>query len=83
MSTNLNDEHYDNVATLASPVEASLLSSLLQAQGIPHRIVDNSDTAYDGLFQFSKGWGCVLAPLRYKAAVLTALADVHSSDSTQ
>ena len=61
------------IVVLDNEVQARLLESLLKEQGIPHLIRSYHDSAYDGLFQVSKGWGCVEAPKRYKSKILKIL----------
>ena len=48
---------YIKIAGLENIVEAQLMVSILEEKEIPHRIRSFHDTAYDGLFQFQKGWG--------------------------
>ena len=42
--------------------EAQVTKDVLEEHNIPHQIWTFHDTAYDGLFQFTKGWGFLLAP---------------------
>lgn len=61
---------YIKIATIENLIEAQVLESVLKERGIPHRIRSFHDTAYDGLFQFQKGWGEVYAPEDRKAEIL-------------
>jgi hypothetical protein len=36
------------------------------------------DTAYDGLFQTQKGWGCINAPESYREEIKEILSDVRN-----
>lgn len=69
---------YVRITGLENIVEAQLMESILQEKGVPHRIRSFHDTAYDGLFQFQKGWGEVFAPEELKEDILEILAAVRS-----
>ena len=78
------DEKYEQefvkIAILDNIVEAQLIDSILNEHDIPHRIRSFHDTAYDGLFQFQKGWGALWTPISYKAEILEILHDVRSKN---
>ena len=61
---------YIKIATIENLIEAQVLESVLKERGIRHRIRSFHDTAYDGLFQFQKGWGEVYAPEDRRAEIL-------------
>ena len=63
-------------------MEAQLLSAALDDRGIRHRVRSYHDTAYDGLFQFQKGWGVIQASAADGPEVLAALEDIRSSVAT-
>jgi len=65
---------------LENPIEAQLIGSILDQRGIPHRIRPYYDTAYDGLFQFQKGWGKLHAHLPHKQEILQMINEVRSSN---
>jgi hypothetical protein len=71
---------YIKITGLENIVEAQLMESILKDKGIPHRIRSFHDTAYDGLFQFQKGWGEVFAPPEVKQEILEIIALVRSED---
>ena len=60
----MSDENsaFVKIATLSDLPQAQVLESILVERAIPHRIRSYHDTAYNGLFQFQKGWGDVYAP---------------------
>ncbi len=58
------------IATLYNIIEAQVIESVLDEREIPYRIRSFHDTAYDGLFQFQKGWGEVYAPAESKEEIL-------------
>ena len=66
MSEEPDQEEFEKVATLDDEVQAQLLGDALEERDIPHLIVSHRDTAYDGLFQATQGWGHVEAPPSYR-----------------
>ncbi len=71
-------QEFVKISVLENTIEAQLIESVMREQGIPHRIQSFYDTAYDGLFQFQKGWGAVWAPASYKETILEILDNVRS-----
>lgn len=65
---------YVKIADIENLIEAQVLESVLNEREIPHRIRSFHDTAYDGLFQFQKGWGEVYAPADWKDEILDILS---------
>ncbi|UCD33188.1 MAG: hypothetical protein JSW04_01085 [Desulfobacterales bacterium] len=74
----INMQDLINIAILDNIIEAQLIESILKEQNIPHRIRSFHDTAYDGLFQFQKGWGELQAPVSFKQEIIDILNDVRS-----
>ena len=66
------------IAILNSAVEADLLGALLKDQEIPHLIRSYHDSAYDGLFQKSMGWGHVEGPDEVAEEIHTLLDRLRS-----
>ena len=64
---------FAKIAVLDNEVQALLLDSALTEQDIPHLIVSYHDSAFDGLFTLTRGWGHVEAPADCKQAVLQIL----------
>ena len=75
-------EAYIKITGLENIVEAQLMESILKEKGIPHRIRSFHDTAYDGLFQFQKGWGEIFAPPALKDEIREIMADVRADGRT-
>jgi hypothetical protein len=71
-------EHYIRIAVVDNAMEAQVLGSFLDQYDIPHRLRSYHDTAYDGLFQFQKGWGEILAPPEFRQQILDALGDLRA-----
>ncbi len=61
------------VAVLDNIVEAQVLESILEEQGIPHVTKTYHDSACDGLFQKAMGWGHVEAEERFAPEILAIL----------
>ena len=74
------DSQYIKIVVLENGIEAQLICSILDQREIPHRVRSYHDTAYDGLFQFQKGWGKLLAPQSYRQEILAVVKDVRSTD---
>ena len=74
------DLEYIKIVVLENGIEAQLISSILDQRDIPHRIRSYHDTAYDGLFQFQKGWGKLLAPQTHREEILAVIEDIRSTD---
>ena len=70
---------YIKIVVLENGIEAQLIGSILDQRDIPYRIRSYHDTAYDGLFQFQKGWGKLLAPQSHRQEILAVVEDVRST----
>jgi len=70
------------IALLDNGIEAQLLDSILNDQGIPHMLRTYHDTAYDGLFQAHMGWGEVRAPAAFKKTILQILDGIRTKGPT-
>jgi hypothetical protein len=67
------------ILVLQDVIEAGLLDSLLTERGIPHVMVSYRDSAYDGIYQVSRGWGHVEAPEEYRDHIMAIHDDLSSS----
>ena len=67
------------VVVLEDQFEAQLLSSILAERDIPHTLRSYHDTAYDGLFQATKGWGAVYASPLHKETILEIIDDIRQN----
>ena len=68
------------IATLDNIVQAQMLESMLNEQGIPHVMQSYHDSAYDGLFQGQRGWGHIEASEEHESEILALLADLRIED---
>ena len=75
---NPENPEYIHIAPIENAIEGQLMGSILTDQNIPHRIRSFHDTAYDGLYQFQKGWGEIAAPEKYRASILDILEKIRS-----
>ena len=73
-------EEYIKIAALENTLEAQLVESVLKERNIPHRIRSFHDTAYDGLFQFQKGWGEIYAPTALRDEIMAIIEMVRSEE---
>lgn len=75
------DEAHERVCVLDNEIEAGALATLLDTRDVPYLIQSYHDSAYDGLFQNQKGWGCVMALPEHAPAILAALEDLRSGSA--
>ena len=68
---------YGKVAILENDIEAQLLGQILTEEGIDHILRTYHDFAYDGLFQFQKGWGEIRAPGARRDEIVDILAKIR------
>jgi hypothetical protein len=73
-------ESFEKIAIIGNLVEAQVIEFILTEREIPFRIRSFHDTAYDGLFQFQKGWGEIYAPTDHSEEILEILEDVRKGD---
>jgi hypothetical protein len=71
----------ERIAVLRNEIEARLLDAELAEGDIPHFIKSYHDAAFDGVYQFAKGWGHVEAPGEFKDRILEILADIRVEPS--
>ncbi|MEE4262448.1 MAG: hypothetical protein V2I56_07125 [Desulfobacteraceae bacterium] len=72
------EPQFIKIIIIENAIEAQLLSSVLDQRNIPHIVRSYHDTAYDGLFQFQKGWGRLYAPQSYRPEILALVEDMRS-----
>jgi hypothetical protein len=71
-------DDYIKITVIENTIEAQLIDSVLSEKKIPHRMRSFHDTAYDGLFQFQKGWGELYAPLKLKNEILEIIENLRT-----
>jgi len=76
-----NWKPFEKIAIIGNMIEAQVIESMLKEREIPYRIRSFHDTAYDGLFQFQKGWGEIYAPAEQKEEILEMIDLIRTSDA--
>lgn len=61
---------------LKNQMEAMLLDEILTEKRIPHIIRSYHDSAYDGLWQNTAGWGHIEAPEEFKEEILITYSEM-------
>lgn len=69
---------YQKIAVLDNELEADILAQCLDEMGIPYNIRCFIDTAYSTVFQLTRGWGQVNAPIKYQENILDILRELRS-----
>jgi hypothetical protein len=75
------EKQYEKIAVLENQFQAQELSHILESEEIPHYIHSYHDLAYDGLFQYSKGWGHVEAPPEFREKIIEILDSLKTDES--
>lgn len=64
------------ILMLKNQMEAMLLDEILTEKRIPHIIRSYHDSAYDGLWQNTAGWGHIEAPEEFKEEILITYSEM-------
>ena len=75
-----SSQPFEKIGSIGNQIEAQVLQSVLTEHEIPFRIRSFHDTAYDGLFQFQKGWGELYAPSEYKDEIVEIIVNIRKGD---
>ena len=70
---------FERIVVLDNEVEAQFLDAELSALNIPHFMRSYHDSAFDGVFQMSSGWGHVEADVTFRDRILNILHDIRHS----
>lgn len=68
--------NYKKITGIDNEIQANYLQEVLKDKNIPHRLQSYHDTALDGLYQTTKGWGIIEAPEEYKQEILTIINEL-------
>ncbi len=68
--------NYEKITVIENEIQANYLKEVLNDKKIPHRFQSYHDSALDGLYQATKGWGIVEAPNEFKEEVLTIIDEL-------
>jgi hypothetical protein len=55
---------------LDNQFEAELYTNILDEESIPHVLITNNSLAYNGIFEFTMGWGYVDIPVEHENKAL-------------
>jgi len=58
------------IVTLDNEFQAQRIREILDNEGIPHIIRNYHGSAFNGLYQETKGWGAVVADEEYEERIL-------------
>ena len=76
-------ERFEKIATLDNEIEALCVRGELEERGIPFAMRSYYDLAYDGLFQFSGGWGHIEAQAEHRNEILEIIEAVRHRSAQQ
>ncbi len=68
--------NYEKITNIDNEIQANYLNEVLKDKNIPHRLQSYHDSALNGLYQTSKGWGIIEAPKEYKEEILTIIDEL-------
>ena len=72
---------FKKILTIENEFEAEILEGILKEKEIPHIVKCYHDSAYDGLFQFQKGWGHIEAPDEFADQIKEIYSDVQNMNN--
>ena len=75
-------QNYEKILVLSNEVQAELMDALLTERDIPHVLQCYHDSALDGLFQNTKGWGHIEAPGDCREEILAMFEEVKHQHDT-
>ena len=70
-------QEFEKITTIENEIESLSLVSELEGRNIPHAMRSYHDTAYNGIYQLSAGWGYLEAPVEYKNEILEILSAIR------
>ncbi len=68
--------NYEKITNIDNEIQANYLNEVLKDKNIPHRLKSYHDSALNGLYQATKGWGIIEAPKEYKTEILTIVDEL-------
>jgi hypothetical protein len=71
-------EDLERIVNLDNEFIGQLMESILKERNIPHILRRYHDTAYDGLFENTQGWGSIEAPLKYRDEIVGIYNEIMS-----
>lgn len=76
-------ENYVKILVLNDMMEANRMEAALNDTDIPFNIVSYHDSAYDGLFQLTKGWGHIEAPPKYENKIKEIYGNIGKLNNSE
>jgi hypothetical protein len=74
-------EDLERIVDLDNEIFATLMESVLNEREIPHILRTYHDSAYDGLFVNTQGWGFIEAPPEFRDEILNIYEDLKKQQS--
>lgn len=74
-------DNFKKILILNNEFEASIMKEVLTERNIPHHIQSYHSIAYDGIFQFSQGWGHLEADPVYEKEILEIYQKVIEAEN--
>jgi len=74
-------ERFEKIVVLENEVQAEVVDDILTSQAIPHRVRSYHDSALDGVFQGTYGWGHIEAPVEFKERILEIVRTIEPGAS--
>ena len=71
---------YVKITTLDNAFEAQMVEEVLKEQEIAFIIRSYHDDVYGNLFQSTKGWGVIHAPISFRDQILEVVKEVRASE---
>lgn len=65
---------------LENEFEAEVFDNILKEDNIPHAIISNHSSVYDGIFEITMGWGFVEIPKEFKDKAIKLYNDYKESE---
>ncbi|MBN1339332.1 MAG: hypothetical protein JXA03_08415 [Bacteroidales bacterium] len=63
-------ENFENILTLNNQFEAGMMTEVLNDHGIPHAIIQTTDSMFGGIERMESGWGYLEAPEEYREKII-------------
>ena len=73
-------EELIRVVDFKNAIEAELFCNILDDNNIPYHLHSLNDSAYDGIYQFTHGWGFLEAKQEYKEQIVALYNDFKNSE---
>lgn len=76
-------EDLERIVDLDNEIIARLMESILLERKIPHILRTYHDSAYDGLWAFTQGWGCIEAAPEYREKIMQIYNDLKKQQKEE